>query len=142
MSRNKTGTGADGTANAFAKAGEATLAAHHSPMAARSQDHLHGDKSIARAGAPKRLADTSINSGMTDRQRAGVSIGGMGNATPLADGGNAPLAHAYGTGIPKVRAAAPIKEGMRSRQGPLAKSLTDATPFDICGKMLLDEAGK
>lgn len=145
--RNTTGTSADGTSNAFAHPGEVTLTPHHSPGAARASDHLHGDNSIARAGKPKRLADVSVHNAMTDRQRGGVNVGGMGHGVAINSGGEiigtssaaAPLPHAYGT-LPKVRGPAPVKEGMKNRCGPVARSLIDATPHDIRGKMLLDEA--
>jgi len=148
MGRIKTGNGFDGSSNAFAKKGENTLSVHHSPMAARASDHLHGDTSIARNGKPKRLADVPVHNGMTRNQQAGVNLGGMGHGIGIVSGGQtldgsaaaAPLAHAYGDGVPKVRNAAPIKSGMRSRTGPVARSLTDARPHDVCGQMLLDEA--
>jgi len=53
--------------------------------------------------------------------------GGMGHGTTVVSGGEtitssaaaAPLARAYGNGIPKVRNAAPIMPGMKSQQSNL-----------------------
>jgi hypothetical protein len=122
MARNKIGVGADGLHNAFAKSGEPTLAVHHDPNEARKGDHgVKGN--IARDGAPKRMHPVSVHNGMTRQQSDAAGLGGMGHATAVIDGGQklatdapaAPLAHAYGGGIPKVRNAAPVKPGMRSR---------------------------
>jgi len=52
-----------------------------------------------------------------------------------------PTAHAYGGQVPKIRNAAPIKSGMRSRQGGLARSLDDPTLHEL-GRCIMDEAVK
>jgi hypothetical protein len=126
MSRNKIGVGADGSHNAFAKRGEATLAVHHDPNEARKGDHgVKGN--IARDGAPKRMHPVSVHNGMTRQQSDAAGIGGMGHATAVVDGGQklatdapaAPLEHAYGSGILKVRPAAQVVPGMRTRRGEI-----------------------
>jgi hypothetical protein len=50
----------------------------------------------------------------TPAQVAGAGTGGRGHAT-VYDGGANLLPHAYGSGVPKVRDAAPVKYGQRSR---------------------------
>jgi hypothetical protein len=166
--RNTTGVGYDGKSNAFARKGEATLAVHHDPNVARQDDHgVKGN--LARDGAPKRMHPVSIHNGMTRNQQAGVNVGGMGHGTAVISGSEVigtsaaavppvpahrsgfnspeasavstpPITHAYGKGIPRVRNAAPVAWNNKSVSGPIAKSLTDATPHDIRGQMLLDEA--
>ena len=73
-----------------------------------------------RHGAPKRLYDaTMAHGGMTDQQRAGAGLGGMGHAVAVVSGGQKivasigavpnkdgsanllPLPHAYGIGAEK-----------------------------------------
>jgi hypothetical protein len=78
---------------------------------------------IARAGGKPKVSVVQVHGGMTRQQTDAAGIGGMGHATAVVDGGQklttdapaAPLQHAYGTGIPKVRNAAPNKPGMKSR---------------------------
>jgi hypothetical protein len=150
MGRLKTGTGADGASNAFARRNEPTLSKHHASHG--NGDHVTGHAvpgNVARDGAPKAVHDVPVHNAMKRQQIDTAGVGGMGHPTSVIDGGQsvsassaaAPLAHAYGGGIPKahVDRASPIKPGMRSRIGAPARSLTDATPHDICGKMLLDE---
>jgi hypothetical protein len=165
--RNSTGVGHDGRSNAFAKPGEPTLAAHHSPMDARAHDHGIAP-SFMKPAAKKALPDVSIHNGMHSRQIAAAGLGGLGHASAVLSGGqviaanaaavppvpahrknfnspdasqvSAPITQAYGKGVPKVRDAAPAKAGMRSRQGPLARSLTDSTPHSILGRAILEEA--
>ena len=83
-----------------------------------------------RQGAPKRMHPVSIHNGMTRQQIDAAGIGGQGHATAVVDGGEklptskaaAPLAHAYGGGIPKVRPAAQVvaaHPGTRSRVNDL-----------------------
>jgi hypothetical protein len=146
MARIKTDTDYQGNSAAFAVGNEPTLAVHHSPGAAQAKAHLHGDNSIARAGKPKRFHDVGIHNGMKPQQVASAGLGGMGHGVAVIDGGQsipskaaAPLANAYGGMLPKVRGVAPVKSGMKNQCGPIAKSLTDATPHDIRGKMLMDE---
>jgi hypothetical protein len=77
---------------------------------------------IARAGGKPKRSVVQVHGGMTRQQSDAAGLGGMGHATAVIDGGQklttdapaAPLTHAYG-GIPKVRNAAPVKPGMRSR---------------------------
>lgn len=112
---------------------------------AASQAARHGDKpNIARdAGRSKDVFDLKIHGGMTERQVAMAGVGGMGHGVML-DGGEpsaaaAPLAHAYGGQVPKVRDAAPAKPGMRSRTGGIARSLDDNTLTDL-GRAIKDQA--
>lgn len=161
------GVGHDGKSNAFARKGEPTLAVHHDPNIARQDDHgVKGN--LARDGAPKRMHPVSVHNGMTVNQQAGVNLGGMRHGTAVISGGavigtsaaavppvpahrsgfNSPeasqsaktITHAYGKGIPKVRNAAPVAWNNKNISGPIAKSLDVATPHDIRGQMLLDEA--
>lgn len=120
---------------------------HHPGLSDKSVDlkphHLGVAPKIKRAfteATPHHGANTS-------RQIAGANAGGMGHGVTLIDGGQvigtsaaaAPLADAYGGQVPKVRAAAPVSPGMKRQQGNVARSLTDATPHDILGRMLLDQ---
>ena len=165
MARSKIGVGADGSHNAFARKGEPTLAVHHDPNIARQNDHGIAPK-FMKPAAPKRMHPVSVHNGMTGNQRAGVGVGGMGHGTAVISGGEiigtnaaavppvpahragfnspavstAPITHAYGKGVPKVRNAAPVAWNNKNVSGPLAKSLDDATPHDIRGVMLLDQA--
>jgi hypothetical protein len=78
---------------------------------------------IARAGGKPKRTVVQVHGAMTRQQSDAAGFGGQGHATAVVDGGQklatdapaAPLEHAYGGGIPKVRTAAPIKPGMRSR---------------------------
>jgi hypothetical protein len=146
--RNTTGIGADGRSNAFAKPGEPTLGVHH--FSHGNGEHVVGHAvkgNIARDGKGKAVHAVAIHNGMKRQQIETAGVGGMGHPTSVIDGGQsvsassaaAPLAHAYGGGVPKVRGAAPVKPGMRSRIGAPARSLDDATPHDIRGAMLLDQ---
>jgi hypothetical protein len=148
MGRIKTGNGHDGRPNFAARSGEPTLGAHHGPSPARAQEAADHDRAtLGKAPKAKGYA-VPIHNAMHARQIAGAGVGGMGHGTAIVSGGEvigtssaaAPLAHAYGNGIPKIRGAAPVKEGMRSRIGDPARSLNDATPHCITGKMLMDEA--
>jgi hypothetical protein len=119
-----------------------------------------------RQGAAKRLDPVAPHSSSTARQLAGSGRGGMGHGSAVLSGGevvatnaaavppvpahrrgfnspaapSVPITHAYGTMTPKIREAAPVKAGMRSRTGPLARSLTDSTPHSILGRAIIDEA--
>ena len=118
MGRLKTGVGHDGRSRAFARKGEATLATHHDPQAARA-----GDKGIAPAfmkpAASKALHPVALHNSATPRQISGAGKGGMGHA--VNSGGEvigtsaAAVPHAYGTGIPKRREAAQPVWSQRSR---------------------------
>jgi hypothetical protein len=70
-----------------------------------------------RVGKPKAMHPVAPHSGMHPRAIAGAGIGGQGHATATIDDGGqtvvssaaaAPLAHAYGGGIPKA-AFAPVQ---------------------------------
>ncbi len=137
--RLKAGTGHDGKSRAFAKPGEATLSTHHDPNEARA-----GDVGLAphfmKPAARKALHPVAVHNGMHPRQIAAAGIGGMAHATGYVDEGGtaipnsaAAVPHAYGSGIPKVRDAAPINPGMVSNVRPA---------FDkaALGRALLDEA--
>jgi hypothetical protein len=148
MGRLKTGTGRDGRSNAFAHGDEPTLGVHH--VSHGLGDHVTGHAvpgNIARDGAPKAVHGVPVHNGMKRQQIETAGVGGMGHPTATIDGGQsipssaaaAPLAHAYGGGLPKVRGPAPVGWNQKNRCGPIAKSLDDATPTDIHGKMLLDE---
>jgi hypothetical protein len=151
MGRNKTGTGADGTSNAFARGDEPTLGVHHFSHGMGQHVEGHAEPgNLARHGKAKAVHGVPIHNAMKGQQIDTAGVGGMGHPTSIIDGGQsvsssaaaAPLAHAYGGGVPKIRGAAPVKPGMRSRIGAPARSLDDARPHDIRGLMLLDEAGK
>jgi hypothetical protein len=143
MTRNKIGVSADGSHNAFAKRGEATLAVHHDPNEARKGDHgVKGN--IARDGKAKALHPVSVHNGMTRQQIDAAGIGGQGHATAVVSGGQklatdapAPLAHAYGA-VLKDRPAAPIKPGMRNRTTAAHSQMDPAT----LGAAILAEALK
>jgi hypothetical protein len=111
MARNTIGVGLDGKHNAFAKSGEPTLAIHHDPNIARAADALHGDKSIARNGAPKRMHPVSVHNGMTERQQA---LKGMQHANATAPDANpaSPLSKEPGR---KTFAPVQAVPGQRSR---------------------------
>lgn len=113
MKRITSGTAHDGTSNAFAKPGEATLAIHHDPNLARTGDHgVKGN--IARNGALKRMHPVSIHNGMTERQQA---LQGMGHATAVAPDANPanPMSKE-----PQGKRLAPVavSPAMRSRTAP------------------------
>jgi hypothetical protein len=86
----------------------------------------HKGGNIARAGGKPKVSVVQVHGGMTRQQSDAAGLGGMGHATAVIDGGQklatdapaAPLQHAYGSQIPKVRSAAPVKPGMRSRTAP------------------------
>jgi len=99
-----------------------------------SEPYCGSTPNIARdAGRGKHVHPIKPHGSSTARQLAGVNRGGMGHATggesiaPSA----AAVSHAYGDQIPKTRDAAPIKSGMRSSQGGIARSLDDATLYDL-----------
>ena len=105
---------------------------------------------IARdAGRGKDVHPIKVHGAMTDRQVAGAAMGGMGHPTAIVDGGQAvtanaaaaPLAHAYGSMLPKVRNAAPTAWNNKSRQGGLARSLDDPTLHEL-GRCIADEAAR
>jgi hypothetical protein len=127
--RNKIGVGHDGTHNAFAKRGEPVLAVHHDPNIARRADAMHGDKSIARSGAPKRLHPVSIHNAMTERQQA---LKGMQHANAVAPDANpaSPLSK-IPAGKEFVGKPVPASPGMRSRTSQHSPDL---------GKFILAEA--
>jgi hypothetical protein len=133
MSRSKIGVGADGSHNAFAKAGEPTLAIHHDPNVARATDHLHGDKSIARNGAPKRMHPVSVHSGMhrTTGTNDGAPKTEMLSGIPDA---SSPLA-CDPTKPGKTFAPVKATPGMRSRtsqhDAALGKAILDSA---LCNK--------
>lgn len=140
--RLKFGNDADGKSRSFAKPGEASQAIHHDPNEARAGD-VGISPGFMKAAAPKAMHPVSVHSGMTARQQAGAGIGGMGHSTAaVSDGGQtiatsaaaAPLAHAYGDGIPKSRGASPISPGMVSKTRP-------ATDKSALGRAILDAAG-
>lgn len=109
-----------------------------------------------RHGRPKFRYDSTLpNGGMTDRQRQGAGVGGMGHATAVVDGGQTivssaaavPLRHAYGIGAdgvvphPKLTGPVAIYPGMRSRtnsnhpnDGPVAKGLNGRLPQVVSSK--------
>lgn len=124
------------------------------PAPALSQSHgFNADKpyrgsapNVARdGGRGKDVYPIKVHGGMTDRQVAGAAVGGMGHATATVDGGQtittsaaaAPLAHAYGSMLPKVRDAAPVMPGMRPQHGG---SLDNPTTLRALGRVILDEA--
>jgi hypothetical protein len=77
--------------------------------------YRHDTPNIARdSTAGKHVHAILPHGSSTAAQIAGAGAGGRGHAT-VYDGGQPGLPHAYGTGVPKVRNAAPVKEGMRSR---------------------------
>lgn len=128
MARNKIGVGHDGAHNAFARQGEATLAVHHDPNAARKGD-VGVKGNIARDGAPKRMHPVSVHNGMTARQQ---SLKGMQHANASAPDANpaSPLTKEP-TGKPFVGKPVATTPGMRSR----------TTPHDpALGKAILAEA--
>ena len=151
--RLKAGTGHDGKSRAFAKPGEKSLSVHHDPNEARAGD-VGVKGNIARDGAPKALHPVSVHNGMTQHQQGGAGIGGQGHATATIDGGQtvtssaaaAPLQHAYGKGIPKVRDAAPPAFGMldahnRMRaRGAYGGKPETAESIRAIGQAVLDEA--
>jgi hypothetical protein len=123
------------------------------PTPPLSQSHgFNADKpyrgdtpNIARdAGRGKDVHAILPHGSSTARQIAGAGKGGMGHATAVVDGGQtittsaaaAPLAHAYGGQVPKLRGPAPIKSGMRDR-GPNA-----GTDLHELGRRIMDEAVK
>jgi hypothetical protein len=144
-----TGIGEDGKSRAFAKPGEPTLGVHH--FSHGDGDHVRGHAvpgNIARDGAPKAVHGVPIHKSAKRQQIDMAGVGGMGHATAAIDDGGqsvtssaaaAPLAHAYGSGVPKIRGPAPVGWNQKNVCGPVAKSLDDATPHDIRGQMLLDQ---
>jgi hypothetical protein len=85
---------------------------------------------IARDARGKHVHAILPHGSSTPAQIAGAGRGGMGHAT-VFDCVQPGLPHAYGSGAPKVRNAAPINPGTRSRQGGLARSLTDPTLHEL-----------
>ena len=122
--RNKIGVGHDGTHNAFAKSGEPVLAVHHDPNIARRADAMHGDKSIARSGASKKLHPISIHNAMTERQQA---LKGMQHANAVAPVANpaSPLSK-IPAGKPWIGKPVPVSPGQRSRTAPHNPALGQA----------------
>lgn len=92
------------------------LSLSHTPTAATP--HRAGPTpNVARdAGRGKNLHVIAAHPSSTAAQLAGAGQGGMGHATKY-DGGQpgAPLAHAYGHGVPKERGTARFTPGQRSR---------------------------
>src|ERR1700687_4711914 len=132
MSRIKSGNGLDGTSNAFAKPGEGVLIVHHDPNIARAQDRLHGDKSIARDGAPKRFHPVSVHNGMTAQQQ---KMTGMGH--PVAGSPDASSANPLDPTTPGKRLTPVTKSpGMRSR----TNAAHSAMDLHELGRCILDEA--
>jgi hypothetical protein len=95
---------------------------HH--VADRTHEfEAHKGGNIARAGGRPKVSVVQVHGGMTKQQSDAAGFGGQGHATAVVDGGQklatdapaAPLQHAYGGGIPKVRPAAQVVPGMRSR---------------------------
>lgn len=77
--------------------------------------YRNGTPNIARdAGAGKHVHAILPHGSSTAAQIAGAGRGGRGHAT-VFDGGANLLPHAYGNGVQKVRDAAPVKYGQRSR---------------------------
>ena len=126
------------------------------PAPALSQSHGYGADTpyrngdapnIARdAGRGKHVHQIKVHGGMTDRQVAGAAMGGMGHASAIVDGGQtttnaaaAPLAHAYGSMLPKVRGPAPIMPAMRPHLGG---SLDNPETLRALGRVIRDEAAR
>jgi hypothetical protein len=121
--RLKAGTDHKGVNRAFAKPGEAPgLQVHHDPNDARAHDHLHGDTSIARNGAPKKLTPVSLHNGFVTRSRdGGLHTGGD------AASYNANPENPLNAGPPRGKRLTPVmaSPGMRSRSAFAGVSLAD-----------------
>jgi hypothetical protein len=184
MARNKIGVGLDGKSNAFARGNEKRLAVHHTND--RSMDkpgdpahvlghrghptaHVADGKTVRatgaldiqpRQGASKALHPVALHGSMTDMQRAGAGIGGMGHSTSaLSDGGTkltvnaaaAPMADHYGGALPKSQPDTQVTWGNRHRNNDPLHGATDTARSQIeagalhdsnkqTGRAILDEA--
>lgn len=119
--RLKAGTDHSGTNRAFAKPGEASLAVHHDPQAARA-----GDVGIAphfmKPAAPKRLTPVAVHNGQTTRSRdGGLHLGGH------AASYDANPANPLNAGPPRGKRLSPVQAspGMKSRSAFAGVSLAD-----------------
>jgi len=123
FSRLKVGVDHKGVNRAFTKPGEpAGLQVHHDANDARAHDALHGDTSIARAGAPKKLTPVSVHNGQTTRSRdGGLYLGGD------AAGYNSNPANPLNAGPPRGKRLTPVmaSPGMKSQSAFKGASLAD-----------------
>lgn len=117
-------------------------------------EHVTGHSvpgSIPRDGAPKNINPTPVHGGMVKQTKSGPLAFGAAHAAAIdalsgrevVPGKDGSVASAMPlTAPPVAKNFGPVatSPGMRRVTGPVAKSLTDATPHDIRGVMLLDEA--
>ena len=103
----------------------------------------HGDTSIARKGAPKKLADVAVHSGQHARSRDGALVTGQ-TMTSLANAPDASGARPLDPTVDgcKVGKAVPPSFGQRSRtqvgEGVMAPGVAHAVSANVSGLLHAD----
>jgi hypothetical protein len=147
----------------YGKAGDTVSHPHSVANAARGMEaQQHTTATLGVPPKPKRsgVENVPIHSGMTKQTKSGPLAFGGDHASAIDSlsgrevvPGKVKARAGYDNGVNVSTAhpltAPPVAKNYgrvatawnnKSRTGPIARSLDDATPHDICGQMLLDEA--